>query len=73
MHRITINCSRCATSRSEVRDTGRSYSLACSDCGAVITKIEEFGGYIYILTNPVMLGIVKIGFPNVMSVYGSKN
>ena len=35
--------------------------------------IEEFGGYIYILTNPVMLGIVKIGFPNVMSVYGSKN
>ena len=59
--RIEIKCCHCGTNNSLLFDTSQS-SLNCSNCNKTIFTAKRIRGFIYILHNKSMPGLLKIGY-----------
>ena len=58
---ILITCKRCGTENTVIVAKGDRASPRCLKCGDVLVSYVSVSGYIYILSNPRMKGLLKIG------------
>ena len=56
-----LNCSECGFENS-VQLKGNKFSPKCLNCGKRLFSSERIEGYVYVLSNASMPGLVKIGF-----------
>ena len=59
---IWASCRSCEARNLVVIANSDSKTLSCSRCGSVILNYEPVRGYVYVLSNDQMPGLVKIGF-----------
>lgn len=57
---LNIYCRQCNQDRKVIFRIGNT-ELLCDVCGSTLTKIEPIEGYVYILTNPRLGNLLKIG------------
>lgn len=57
---LNIYCRNCSQNRKVIFRVGNT-ELLCDVCGSVLAKIAPIEGYVYILTNPRLDNLVKIG------------
>jgi len=59
---ILLSCPSCGKDcRAILSEETASGEAACQACGRTLYRIQSLDGYIYVLSNPRMAGIVKIG------------
>jgi DNA-directed RNA polymerase subunit RPC12/RpoP len=57
---LTCKCTRCgADSRAII--TSPDTKVHCLNCGAGLASVQQFSGFVYVLSNPRMLGLYKVG------------
>ncbi len=55
-------CSRCKARNLVIVSTAGPNQLACPECSSVMLDYEPVRGYVYVLSNHGMPGLLKIGF-----------
>ena len=58
---ISVTCKRCGTENTVTISKGDRNSPRCMRCTDVLMSYVSVSGYIYILSNPSMKGLLKIG------------
>lgn len=61
MQRLRIKCVKCGFNNCLDLNEERDEFLACSKCKHVLAAVEVYEGWIYGLSNPGMLGLIKVG------------
>ena len=59
---IRIKCKGCGARTIASVTPGTWQSVACSGCGMGIVEFESLGGFVYVLSHPLMPNLLKIGF-----------
>jgi Zn finger protein HypA/HybF involved in hydrogenase expression len=59
---ISLTCKKCGKSITAIISTEPRDPFRCPNCGDVPFKLRNVPGYIYILSNAEMSGLLKIGF-----------
>ena len=61
MTEIKIACKNC--SREQIVVVGGStYDTKCRSCNQPLFEVSDVGGFVYVLSNPSMSGLLKIGY-----------
>jgi hypothetical protein len=58
---ISLDCKACGNAQTVTISRLESEQLACLRCGAVLCRLRNVPGYLYILSNAHMPGLLKIG------------
>jgi hypothetical protein len=59
---IRAKCSQCGTPNLVIISQTQGSKSSCSQCKSVLLEYEPVRGYLYVLSNEQMAGVVKIGF-----------
>ena len=57
-----VKCWNCKATNRLIVPVNKAGVFSCKKCGTEIIKQEVAHGYIYVLSNPSMRGLLKIGF-----------
>lgn len=61
---IELVCTKCDIPHYHTIERSRAATIKCSNCGRFLSHVFPVVGYVYLLTNPSMPGLVKVGFTN---------
>jgi len=64
MFEINISCPKCNTNNEFEETLDLSTELLCKNCKSELCNIKPVAGYVYVLSNSSMPGLLKIGFTN---------
>jgi len=62
MFRLSIRCPRCHKEAVVFDALDAAFSFRCEDCDELTVSVQKIAGFVYILSNGSMPGLVKIGF-----------
>jgi len=55
-------CNKCGSSDEQLIEEGQAVTIHCKKCSSKIVEITPLRGLVYIVSNPSMSGLVKVGF-----------
>ena len=58
---IDFDCKNCKNTQTMTISNPKTEQLCCSHCGASLCRVRNIPGYLYILSNTHMPGLLKIG------------
>ena len=58
---LLLTCQQCGQGNVVTIEKGREGKPMCSQCNSVLLEYTAFAGYIYVLSNQKMKGLVKVG------------
>jgi hypothetical protein len=58
---IKITCKNCSTEQTIVVG-GSTSEIKCRSCNCPLFEVRDVNGYVYVLSNPSMFGLLKIGY-----------